>query len=90
MALDKKNLVPGTVVRAVSQELHDEDPRYFPAVGTVGEVKFRWQGEHRCFVKWPPGTTMGDGLWSAPIDALEVVEADGAGAPDEILPERGS
>lgn len=73
MGQDTMDMVPGTRVRFTSQALHDKDMRYYPPVGTVGEIKFRWQAEGRWYVKWPDGTTMGSGLWSAPAEALEVV-----------------
>lgn len=70
-------LVPGLTVRFTSYRLHEMDPRYYPPVGTVGEVKFRWRGDDRYFVQWPPGSTDGDGLWSAPLDALELFGGGG-------------
>lgn len=68
-----EKLQKGMRVRFTSHSLHNEDLRYYPPVGTVGETMFPWMEENRWFVQWPAGVTMGDGLWSTPIDALEVV-----------------
>lgn len=48
-----------------------KDNRYFPPIGTIGEVTEI--GSDYCFVQWPKGITCGDGVWACPNHFLEKV-----------------
>lgn len=45
--------------------------RYFPSIGTVGKVVEL--GSDYCFVQWPKGVTVGNGVWTCPNYFLEKV-----------------
>ena len=48
-----------------------KDNRYFPPIGTIGEVTEL--GSDYCFVQWPHGTTEGNGIWACPKHCLKKV-----------------
>jgi hypothetical protein len=45
--------------------------RYFPSIGTTGKVVEL--GSDYCFVQWPKGVTVGNGVWACPNHFLEKV-----------------
>lgn len=60
---------------------HEFSPRWYPPVGTVGEVS-EWHGrtyfgENNVMVQWPNGSTSNDDLWSSNVKWLDLVERDG-------------
>ena len=67
----KDNVKVGSTVRMIDEEIHNTDPAWFPAVGTLGiteKVDY-----NSCLIQWPEDTTHGDGkLWSK-YERLEVL-----------------
>lgn len=56
-------------------ELHESDPEYFPAVGTVGKVvEEDWD---RYLVEWPEGTTSDDDTWNVGYNNVIVLNFGG-------------
>ena len=67
----KDNVKVGSKVRMINSELHNENPRWFPAVGTVGIV--RKLDYINCEVQWPKGTTSWQDKWWCNYEHLEVL-----------------
>lgn len=67
----KDNVKVGSKVMMIDGELHNENPRWFPAVGTVGIV--RKLDYINCEVQWPKGTTSWQDKWWCNYEHLEVL-----------------
>lgn len=62
----------GDSVKLISKKgIDNESNRYFPPIGTTGEVVEL--GSDYCFVQWPKGTTYSAGVWACPSHFLEKV-----------------
>lgn len=67
----KDNVKIGSKVRMINSELHNNYPRWFPIVGTVGIVKKLNSSD--CDVQWPKGTTSWQDKWWCNYEHLEVL-----------------
>lgn len=67
----KDNVKIGSKVRMINGKLHNENPRWFPVVGTVGVV--RNLCDINCDVQWPKGTTSWQDKWWCNYEHLEVL-----------------
>lgn len=67
----KDNVKIGSKVRMINGKLHNETPRWFPVVGTVGIV--RNLCDINCDVQWPKGTTSWQDKWWCNYEHLEVL-----------------
>lgn len=67
----KDNVKIGSKVRMINGKLHNENPRWFPVVGTVGIV--RNLCDINCDVQWPKGTTSWQDKWWCNYEHLEVL-----------------
>lgn len=67
----KDNVKIGSKVRMINGKLHNENPRWFPVVGTVGIV--RNFCDINCDVQWPKGTTSWQDKWWCNYEHLEVL-----------------
>lgn len=67
----KDNVKIGSKVRMINGKLHNEIPRWFPVVGTVGIV--RNLCDINCDVQWPKGTTSWQDKWWCNYEHLEVL-----------------
>ena len=68
----KDNVRVGSKVRMIDDKAHNENPRWFPVIGTVGVVT----GELdyiNCEVQWPKGTTSWQDKWWCNYEHLEVL-----------------
>lgn len=62
----------GDGVKLISGKgIDNESNRYFPPIGTTGEVVEL--GSDYCFVQWPKNTTYGNGVWACPNHFLKKV-----------------
>lgn len=62
----------GDGVKLISRKgIDNESNRYFPPIGTTGEVVEL--GSDYCFVQWPKNTTYSNGLWACPNHFLKKV-----------------
>ena len=66
------NLKPGVKVRYLNAERHDENHNYYPAKGTIGQVKQNCH-DSTCLIQWPAGSTSGGNAWYATWTDLEVL-----------------
>lgn len=71
-----ENIKVGDRVRFVDEAAHLELPEYYPSVGTIGKV-IRVVDDESLIVKWPYGSTSGDGEWYCEIAWLELVTEGG-------------
>lgn len=65
----------GDKVRFINEELHEEEPRFFPAVGTVGKVLYYDYGFP--VVEFPDGTVEENSMGFSkyvPEDSIELVK----------------
>lgn len=67
----KDNVKIGSKIRMINGKLHNENPRWFPVVGTVGIV--RNLCDINCDVQWPKGTTSWQDKWWCNYEHLEVL-----------------
>lgn len=67
----KDNVKVGSKVRMIDEDCHNNYPRWFPIVGTVGIVKKL--NSSNCNVQWPYGTTSRDDKWDCKYKRLEVL-----------------
>lgn len=67
----KDNVKMGDKVRMINGKLHNEIPRWFPIVGTLGIV--RKLDYINCEVQWPNGTTSCQDKWWCNYEHLEVL-----------------
>ena len=65
------NVKVGSKVRMIDEDCHNNYPRWFPIVGTVGIVKKL--NFSNCNVQWPYGTTSRDDKWDCKYKRLEVL-----------------
>lgn len=68
----KDNVRVGSKVRMIDDKAHNENPRWFPIIGTVGVVT----GELdyiNCEIQWPYGTTSWQDKWWCNYEHLEVL-----------------
>lgn len=59
--MDNNGTWVGRYVKFIGGISHDEEPEYYPLVGTFGIVLKEDGGEIR--VQWPHGTTSDDDIW---------------------------
>lgn len=62
----------GDKVRYVDKAGHRRSPAYYPAVGTIGEIK-QIDDLGDPWVQWPKGTTSLDDYWCCGHHRLEIV-----------------
>lgn len=68
----------GDKVRYVDEAGHRINPRYYPAVGTIGEiVGVIGVAGGDYWVQWPEGTTSNDDYWCCGHHRLELVTEGG-------------
>lgn len=67
----KDNVKIGSKIRMINGKLHNENPRWFPVVGTVGIV--RNLCDINCDVQWSNGTTSWQDKWWCNYEHLEVL-----------------
>lgn len=63
----------GDWVRFTGKDGGERLRQWYPAIGTVGQVVKMSDGQAR--VQWPAGSTSGDDLYYAELDALELAPA---------------
>ena len=66
----------GDKVRYVDEAGHKTHPEYYPAVGTVGEIKAT-DDLGDSWVQWPEGTTSYNDYWRCGHRRLELVTEGG-------------
>lgn len=67
----RDNVKVGSKVRMIDEEAHNEYPRWFPAVWTVGVV---WELDYdNCEVQWPEDSTSWGDKWWCNYEHLEVL-----------------
>lgn len=49
-----------------------EFPEFYPPKGTIGTV-IGIEDSHFCLIRWPEGTTQGDGCWYTKKEDIELV-----------------
>lgn len=67
----KDNVKVGSKVRMIDDKAHNENPRWFPVIGTVGVV--RKLDYINCEVQWPKCTTSWQDKWWCNYEYLEVL-----------------
>ena len=67
----KDNVKVDSKVRMIDEDCHNNYPRWFPIVGTVGIIKKL--NSSNCNVQWPYGTTSRDDKWDCKYKRLEVL-----------------
>ena len=67
----KDNVKVDSKVRMIDEDCHNNYPRWFPIVGTVGIVKKL--NSSNCNVQWPYGTTSRDDKWDCKYKRLDVL-----------------
>lgn len=69
----------GKQVRFINAKSHEDMPKYYPEVGTIGilvptkDTDFKWFTDDFA-VQWPKGSTTGTDCWLADEKSLELVE----------------
>ena len=66
--MTEKDLVKGAKVVFTDAKAHEEEPQYYPPVGTVGTVLHNGDD----WIQWPKGSTSMDDIWCAPVDVLKL------------------
>ena len=66
--MTEKDLVKGAKVVFTDAKAHEEEPQYYPPVGTVGTVLHNGDD----WIQWPKGSTSMDDIWCAPVEALKL------------------
>lgn len=51
-----------------------EYPEFYPPKGTIGVVLWIEYDSGQCYIRWPEGTTKGDGCWYAKEEDIELVD----------------
>lgn len=67
----RDNVKVGSKVRMIDDKVHNEYPRWFPVVGTVGAIIN--VGDTSLYIQWPLGTTSENDRWFCSLDWLEVL-----------------
>lgn len=67
----KNNVKVGSKVRMIDDKVHNEYPRWFPVVGTVGAIIN--VSNTSPYIQWPSGTTSENDRWFCSLDWLEVL-----------------
>ena len=67
----KDNVKVGSKVRMIDDKAHNENPRWFPVIGTVGVV--RKLDNINCDVQWPKNATSWQDKWWCNYEHLEVL-----------------
>ena len=67
----KDNVKAGSKVRIINDKIHNEYPRWFPVVGTVGAIINA--SNTSPYIQWPSGTTSENDRWFCSLDWLEVL-----------------
>ena len=71
----------GRKVRFTNSRLHEQFPRWYPPVGTIGELSRSedWADfDGSLFVvEWPENTTLWPYVWACNVESLELVEENG-------------
>lgn len=65
------NIKVGSKVRIIVDKVHNEYPRWFPVVGTVGAIINA--SDTSPYIQWPSGTTSENDRWFCSLDWLEVL-----------------
>ena len=65
------NVNVGSKVRIIDDKVHNEYPRWFPVVGTVGAIINTSNASP--YIQWPSGTTSENDRWFCSLDWLEVL-----------------
>lgn len=68
-----KKFTVGMKVRFIDEKGHKFEPRYYPAVGTIGTVIE--ESDDMPYVRWPRGSTSENDCWFACDSRLEIVNA---------------
>ena len=64
----------GDKVRYIGENAEEaEELRYYPPKGTIGVVVRIEDDDVPYLIKWPEGTTKGDGFWYVSRDEIELV-----------------
>lgn len=64
----------GDIVEFNNEEVHRSDDRFFPEVGTRGVVVR--SADTNAMIKWPIGSTSGDGRWWCSHEWITKVEEE--------------
>lgn len=67
----RDNVKVGSKVRMIDDKVHNECPRWFPVVGTVGAIIN--VSDTSPYIQWPSGTTSDNDRWFCSLDWLEVL-----------------
>ena len=67
----KDNVKVGSKVRMIDDKVHNEYPRWFPVIGTVGAIIN--VSNTSPYIQWPSGTTSENDRWFCSLDWLEVL-----------------
>lgn len=72
------NIPVGTVVMFINQDKHNEEPGFYPELGTLGTVlKHNSCCIEGYLIQWEPGSTDDDGQWyCGPNDMISIKELD--------------
>lgn len=68
---NKDNVKTGSKVKMINDKIHNEYPRWFPVVGTVGAIINA--SNTSSYIQWPSGTTSENDRWFCSLDWLEVL-----------------
>lgn len=79
----KREIRPGDWVKFTGKDGGERLRQWYPAIGTVGQVVKLSDGQAR--VQWPAGSTSGDDLYYAELDALELAPAPRDAAKLQLL-----
>ena len=78
--MSKNNFQVGDEVVFVNSEMHEENPQWYPEVGTVGVVVDIWKPVHdddfTTMVQWPEGSTSGINKWWLRYEWIELACPD--------------
>lgn len=55
-----------------SSKLHEEEPDFFPTLGTIGKVIGIYT--NGCYVQWPTGSTSDDDIWC--VDYADIISLE--------------
>lgn len=68
---NKDNVKTGSKVKMINDKIHNEYPKWFPVVGTVGAIINA--SNTNPYIQWPSGTTSENDRWFCSLDWLEVL-----------------
>lgn len=64
----------GSLVKMINNEKHEEDPRFYPPVDTIGKVVSHPEKNIDIMVEWPIGSTSGNDNWFISAEYIKEVK----------------